>query len=176
MTMRENKVRPEVTTILSGGRGVPTIVVREPGWQQQAAAEREAQRRAETDAEVKRIERDREIREHSPRPRPGVVEQALADWKSEKWLRDCEEKRNAPAKAAADLAELEAWAASPEVQEYVASKADPPMRYGRPVSTAQLNYEAQQAAWQAKQSRPAGGGCGYCNTCRDGGPQWCLHG
>jgi hypothetical protein len=51
-----------------------------------------------------------------------------------------------------------------------------PTRWGRPVSKAQLNYEAQQADYQAKQASRAGRGCGYCNTCRDGGGQWCLYG
>jgi hypothetical protein len=86
----------EVTTILHGGPGVPTLIAREPGWEQQAAAEREAQRRAETAAEVKRIERERAIREATPRP-PLVptdpVAQVHAEWKRQKWLDDCAESR-----------------------------------------------------------------------------------
>jgi hypothetical protein len=88
--------RREVTTILHGGPGVPTLIAREPGWEQQAAAEREAQRRAETAAEVKRIERERAIREATPRP-PLVptdpVAQVHAEWKRQKWLDDCAESR-----------------------------------------------------------------------------------
>jgi hypothetical protein len=166
----------EVTTILPGGRGVPTIVVREPGWQQQAAAEREAQRRDETKAFLERMERERVIRENSPRP-PLVpadpVERVHAEWKRQKWLDECAESRDLPRRQA----ELEEWARKAELERAMAPPDPPqPTRYGRPVSKAQLAYEEQQAAWQAKQGRPAGGGCGYCNTCRDGAPQWCLRG
>jgi hypothetical protein len=167
----------EVTTILPGGRGVPTIVVREPGWEQQAAAEREAQRRAETDAEVKRIERERAIRESPFTPRPPLVPkdpvaQVYADWERQKWLDECAELRDVPRKQA----ELEEWARKVELERAMdPPDPPPPMRYGRPVSKAQLAYEEQQAAWQAKQARPAQG-CGYCNTCRAGGGQWCLNG
>jgi len=166
----------EVTTILPGARGVPTIVVREPGWEQQAAAERETQRRAETSAEVKRIERERAVRESTPRP-PLVpkdpVAQVHAEWKRQKWLDECAELRDVPRKQA----ELEEWARKAELERAMAPPdPPPPMRYGRPLSTVQLAYEEQQAAWQAKQARPPGGGCGYCNTCRAGGGQWCLYG
>jgi hypothetical protein len=165
----------EVTTIMSGGPGQPTIVVREPGWQQQAAAEREAQRRAETGAEVKRIERERVIRENSPRP-PLVptdpVARVHAEWERQKWLDECAESRDVPRKQA----ELEEWARKYELERAMAPSAPPePTRYGRPVSKAQLNYEAQQADYQAKQASRAGRGCGYCNTCRNGGGQWCLN-
>jgi hypothetical protein len=165
----------EVTTILPGGRGVPTIVVREPGWQQQAAAEREAQRRAETGAEVKRIRHERAVREYTLRP-PLVptdpVARVHAEWERQKWLDECAELRDVPRKQA----ELEEWARKVELERAMEPPdPPPPMRYGRPVSTAQLAYEEQQAAWQAKQARPAQG-CGYCNTCRAGGGQWCLYG
>ena len=164
----------EVTTILPGDRGVPTIVVREPGWQQQAAAEREAQRRAETGAEVKRIKRERVIRENSPRP-PLVptdpVARVHAEWERQKWLDECAESRDVPRKQA----ELEEWARKAKLERAMAPPDPPePTRYGRPVSKAQQAYEAAQAASQAKQARPAQG-CGYCNTCRNGGPQWCLN-
>jgi hypothetical protein len=167
----------EVTTIMSGGQGQPTIVVREPGWQQQAAAEREAQRRAEVDAEVKRIRRERAIRESPFSPRPPLVPadpvaQVHADWERQKWLDECAELRDVPRKQA----ELEEWARKVELERAMdPPDPPPPMRYGRPVSKAQLAYEEQQAAWQAKQARPAQG-CGYCNTCRAGGGQWCLNG
>jgi hypothetical protein len=165
----------EVTTILHGGPGVPTLIAREPGWEQQAAAEREAQRRAETAAEVKRIERERVIRENSPRP-PLVptdpVARVHAEWERQKWLDECAESRDVPRKQA----ELEEWARKYELERAMAPPAPPePTRYGRPVSKAQLNYEAQQADYQAKQASRAGRGCGYCNTCRNGGGQWCLN-
>ena len=88
----------EVTTIMSGGQGQPTIVIREPGWQQQAAAEREAQRRDETGAEVKRIERERAIRESPFSSRPPLVPedpvaQVHAEWERQKWLDECAESR-----------------------------------------------------------------------------------
>jgi hypothetical protein len=168
----------EVTTILPGGRGVPTIVVREPGWEQQAAAEREARRRAETGAEVKRIERERAIRESPFTPRPPLlptdpVAQVHAEWERQKWLDECAELRDVPRKQA----ELEEWARKVELERAMDSPdPPPPMRYGRPVSKAQLNYEAQQADYQAKQASHAGRGCGYCNTCRNGGGQFCLYG
>jgi hypothetical protein len=168
----------EVTTIMSGGQGQPTIVVREPGWQQQAAAEREAQRRAEVDAEVKRIRRERAIRESPFSPRPPLVPadpvaQVHADWERQKWLDECAELRDVPRKQA----ELEEWARKVELERAMEPPDPPePTRWGRPVSKAQLNYEAQQADYQAKQASRAGGGCGYCNTCRDGGGQWCLYG
>jgi hypothetical protein len=168
----------EVTTIMHGGGGQPTLIVREPGWEQQAAAEREAQRRAETGAEVKRIERERAVRESPFTPRPPLVPtdpvaQVHAEWERQKWLDECAELRDVPRKQA----ELEEWARKVELERAMAPPdPPPPMRYGRPVSTAQLNYEAQQAALQAKQARPPGGGCGYCNTCRNGGGQFCLYG
>jgi hypothetical protein len=178
---RETQVsepRREVTTILPGGRGVPTIVVREPGWQQQAVAEREAQRRAETAAEVKRIERERAIRESPFTPRPPLVPtdpvaQVHAEWERQKWLDECAELRDVPRKQA----ELEEWARKVELERAMAPPDPPePTRWGRPVSRAQLNYEAQQADYQTKQASRAGRGCGYCNTCRAGGGQWCLYG
>jgi hypothetical protein len=168
----------EVTTIMSGGQGQPTIVVREPGWQQQAAAEREAQRRAEIDAEVKRIRHERAIRESPFSPRPPLVPadpvaRVHAEWKRQKWLDECAELRDVPRKQA----ELEEWARKVKLQQMMEPPPPPPpMRYGRPVSTAQMNYEAQQADYQAKQASRAGRGCGYCNTCRDGGGQFCLYG
>jgi hypothetical protein len=168
----------EVTTILPGGRGQPTLVIREPGWEQQAAAEREAQRRAETAAEVKRIERERAIRESPFTPRPPLVPtdpvaQVHAEWEREKWFRECAELRDVPRKQA----ELEEWARKVELGRAMAPPdPPPPMRYGRPVSKAQLNYEAQQADYQAKQASHVGRGCGYCNTCRNGGGQFCLYG
>jgi hypothetical protein len=168
----------EVTTILPGGRGVPTVVVREPGWQQQAAAEREAQRRDETKAFIERIEREQAIRESAP-PRPLVpadpVEQVHADYAREKWLAECAESRKwTPEFTEAQLATEEVLLSAMRAQ--VPPDPPQPTRFGRPVSKAQLAYEAAQAAWQAKQARPPGGGCGYCNTCRDGHPEWCLRG
>jgi hypothetical protein len=170
--------RRETTTIMSGGPGVPTIVVREPGWQQQAAAEREAQRRAEIDAEVKRIRHERAIRESPFSPRPPLVPtdpvaRLEAEWERKRWLDECAESRDLPRRQA----ELEEWARQVELERMMAPPDPPePTRWGRPVSTAQLNYEAQLAAWQAKQARPPGGGCGYCNTCRRGGGRFCLYG
>jgi hypothetical protein len=177
---RETQVsepKRETTTIMSGSPGVPTIVVRELGWEQQAAAEREAQRRAETGAEVKRIERERAVRESPFTPRPPLVPadpvaRVHAEWERKKWLDECAELRDVPRKQA----ELEEWARKYELERAMAPPdPPPPTRYGRPVSTAQLAYEEQQATWQAKQARPAQG-CGYCNTCRAGGGQWCLNG
>jgi hypothetical protein len=163
------------TTIMHGGPGVPTIVVREPGWQQQAAAEREAQRRAEIDAEVKRIRHERAIRESPFSPRPPLVPtdpvaRLEAEWERKRWLDECAESRDLPRRQA----ELEEWARQVELERAMAPPE--PTRWGRPVSKAQLNYEAQQADYQAKQASRAGRGCGYCNTCRAGGGQFCLYG
>jgi hypothetical protein len=166
----------EVTTILSGSAAEGgTIIVREPGWEMQAAAEREAKRRDETKAFIERIERERAVRE-SPFSRPAPLDpvaQLQADWDRQKWLDECAESRDLPRRQA----ELEEWARRVELERAMAPPdLPPPTRYGRPLSTAQLAYEEQQAAWQAKQARLPGGGCGYCNTCRAGGGQWCLYG
>jgi hypothetical protein len=165
----------EITTRLPGGRGEPLILVREPGWQQQAEAEREAQRSAEIKAEVERIEREAFIRKTTP-PAPLVspdpVQRVHDDWAREKRLAEAAESRDAPRWQA----ELEEWAARVELERAMAPPEPPePTRYGRPVSKAQQAYEAAQLAWQVKQGRPAQG-CGYCNTCRDGGGQFCLFG
>jgi hypothetical protein len=94
-----SKPQHEVTTILPGSAGEGgTIIVREPGWEQQAAAEREAKARAETDAEVKRIERERAIRESPFTPRPPLVPtdpvaQLHAEAARRRWLDDCAESR-----------------------------------------------------------------------------------
>jgi hypothetical protein len=166
----------EITTILPGGYGAPPVLIREPGWQQQAEAEREAQRRAETDAEVARIKRDRDIRESPFSPRAPLVPEdpvarVYADAKRQKWLAECAEARDLPRKQA----ELEEWARKVEMERAMAPpEPPPPTRYGRPLSTAELNYERDQAAWQSGQASRAGRGCGYCNTCRDGGGQFCL--
>jgi hypothetical protein len=166
--------KAEITTILPGDRGIPPVVLREPGWQQQADAEREAQQRAETKAEVERIEREAAIRK-TARPAPLVsrdpVQRVHDDWRREKWLAAAAESRDLPRRQA----ELEEWARKVELERAMEPPAPPPpVRHGRPLSTAELNYEAAQADYQAKRARPPGGGCGYCNTCRDGGGQWCL--
>jgi hypothetical protein len=168
--------RHEVTTIMPGSAAEGgTIIVREPGWELRAAAERETQRRDETKAFLEQIERERAVRE-SPFSRPAPLDpvaQLQADWGRRKWLDECAESRDLLRRQA----ELEEWARKVELERAMAPPdPPPPTRYGRPVSKAQQLYEEQQAAWQAKQARPPGGGCGYCNTCRDGHPEWCLRG
>ncbi|HEV8279797.1 MAG TPA: hypothetical protein VGQ26_29470 [Streptosporangiaceae bacterium] len=134
----------EITTRLPGGRGEPMLIVRDHGvWEQQAAAEQEAQRRAEIDAEVKRIEQERAIRESPFSTRPPLVpedpvERVHAEWKRQKWLDECAELRDVPRRQA----ELEEWAAKVELERAM-EPPDPqePTRYGRPVSKAQQAYE-----------------------------------
>jgi hypothetical protein len=144
-----SKPQREVTTILPGGRGVPTIVVREPGWEQQAAAEREAQRRAETDAEVKRIERERAIRESPFTPRPPLVPkdpvaQVYADWERQKWLDECAELRDVPRKQA----ELEEWARKVELERAMA----PRTRRRR----CGMGGRCRRRSWRMRSSKPPG--------------------
>jgi len=118
--MPVSEPRREITTILPGSRGVPIVVLREPGWQQQAEAEREAQRRAEVDAEVKRIEREAFLRKHSRPARLSVVEQVYADAARQKWFDEVAESRDVPRKQA----ELEEWAARVELERVM----EPPVR------------------------------------------------
>jgi hypothetical protein len=127
--------RHEVTTILSGGRGAPTIVVREPGWQQQAAAEQEARQRAETKAFIDQLQHEAFIREHSPRPRLGPVEQVYADVAASKWLAECAEARDLPRKQA----ELEEWARKVELERV--------MNPGPPQPSAEEERRARDNAY-----------------------------
>jgi hypothetical protein len=135
---------PEVTTILSGGRGAPVIVVREPGWQQQAQAEQEARQRAETKAFIDQLQHEAFIREHSRRPPDDPVAQVHADAKRQRWLDECAEARKwTPERVEAMLDAQETliramMARSPE------PPPQPPMRYGRPLSPAEQAYEAAQ--------------------------------
>ena len=116
--------RHEITTRLPGGRGEPLLIVREPGWQQAAEAEREARQREETKAFIARIEREAYAREHSPRP-PVIpadpVERIHADFRRQQWLDDCAESRAWPER----LDALEEWAAKAETERLRQPPADP---------------------------------------------------
>src|SRR5207247_3047863 len=103
-------------------------------------------------------------------PRPSLAEQKRSLDRIEAEAR---ERRDGPGRVAAMLDAEEAIISAMLAQ--VPEPPPPPERYGRPLSTAELAYEEAQAAWRHKQARPAGGGCGYCQVCRDGGGQWCLN-
>jgi hypothetical protein len=140
-----SKPQHEITTILPGGRGAPAVVLREPGWQQQAEAEREAQRRAETDAEVKRIEREAFLRKVTPPARLSVVEQVYADMARKKWFDEVAESRDLPRKQA----ELEAWAARVELERVM----EPPARQPGAVEVRQARdnqYSNGLREWKSR--------------------------
>jgi hypothetical protein len=157
----------EPTTILSGGQGQPTIVVRDHGWRAQVEAEKRARQDEEIKATVAGIRRAGEVRKRAPRP--SLAE--LADgMRANAAL--AAERREAPERITRQLDATEAI-----VQAMAArtpAEPAPVMRRGRPVSPAQLAYEDAQLAHKMRQDRPAGGGCGYCSTCRGGHPEWCL--
>jgi hypothetical protein len=157
------------TTILPGERGEPVIIVRDhDGWAVQVAAAKRARADEEIAAKVAEIAADAAARAAAPPAFPGGREEAIAA------IHAVRARAEAPQKAADEVDVTQALIEA----EAAALPPDPPrpMRYGRPVSSAQLRYEADQAAWQAKQARPPGGGCGYCMVCRDGHPEWCLRG
>jgi hypothetical protein len=112
----------EPTTILSGGQGQPTIVIRDhDGWRAQVEAEKRRKAGEEIDAAVKRIERERAVRESAP-PRPLVpadpVERVHAEWKRQKWLADCAEARKwTPEFTEAQLATEEVLLSAMRAQE-----------------------------------------------------------
>lgn len=91
---RMNEPRYEPTTILSGGHGAPTVVVRDhDGWRAQVEAEKRRQQDEETKALLERIEHARAVRESTPRRALTPVEEVYEDHAREKWLAEAEEKR-----------------------------------------------------------------------------------
>ncbi len=159
----------EATTILPGAPGVPTIIVRDRGaWEAQVAAEKRAKADEQIRAAAADIQRGEQVRKYARRPSLAEQKRALDRIEAE-----YRHKREEPARAAAQLAELEAWAETAQA----ALPPDPPqpMRHGKPLSTAQLAYERDQLAWQSKQARQAmAAGCGTCAACRTGGVYPCL--
>src|SRR5258708_7069707 len=136
----------EITTILSGSRGAPTITVREPNWRGQAEAERGAQRRAGAKAEGARVERGADGRE--PASRPPLVPQepgarGYADAKRQQWLDECAEKGKwTPERVTAMLDAEETLLLAMRAQ--MPDPPPQPARYGRPLSPAEQAYEAAQ--------------------------------
>jgi hypothetical protein len=146
------------------------VITDRPGREAEIAAEK----RAQQDREIKTLLGQIEARKHAPPlPPPSAAEELLWRADAAAWVKKCQELKAAtPAAVAAELDTLETELAA--MRAAAPAAPEPVMRFGQPVSKAQLNYEAQQAAWQAKRARPAGGGCGHCMNCRDGGAQWCL--
>jgi hypothetical protein len=84
----------EPTTIMHGGPGVPTVIVRDhDGWRAQVEAEKRAKADAEIKAAVDDIRRGEEERKYAPPPPLDVVAQVHAEWKAQKWLDECAESR-----------------------------------------------------------------------------------
>jgi hypothetical protein len=99
------------TEILSGGRGVPTLVIRDhDGWRSQVDAERRAKVDEEIRAAVARIERDNAARAAAPPAFPGGREEALSAIAANMALH--EEKTGAPGRIAAELDATEALIAA----------------------------------------------------------------
>jgi hypothetical protein len=159
----------EITTRLPGGRGEPLLIVRDHGaWEQQVAEENRAKAAEETRAAVADIERGEQERKYARRP--SLAEQKRAMDRIEAEYR---RKREEPARAAAQLAALEAWAET--ARAALPPEPPQPVRYGKPLSPAEVAYEEQQAAWQSKQARQAmAAGCGTCMACRTGGVFPCV--
>jgi hypothetical protein len=159
----------EATTIMHGGPGVPTIIVRDhDGWVAQVAAEKRAKADAEVKAAVASIERGEHERKYAPRP--SLAE--LAD-SARAIAALAAERREEPRRVARQLDVTEALITA----GLAALPPDPPQptRHGKPLSTAQVAYEQAQAAWQAKQARQAmAAGCGTCAACRTGGVFPCV--
>jgi hypothetical protein len=163
--MREH----EITTRLPGGRGEPLLIVRDHGaWEQQVRDENRAKADEDIKAAVADIERGEQERKFARRPSLAEQKRSLDRIEAE-----YRRKREEPARAAAQLAALEAWAETAQAE----MPPDPPRptRYGQPVSEAQLAYERDQLAWQSKQARQAmAAGCGTCLACRTGGRFPCV--
>ena len=96
----------EATTILPGAPGVPTIIVRDRGaWEAQVAAEKRAKADEQIRAAAADIQRGEQVRKYARRPSLAEQKRALDRIEAE-----YRHKREEPARAAAQLAELEAWA------------------------------------------------------------------
>lgn len=131
----------EASTILGGSVAEGgTIVIRDhDAWRQQVADERRAKQDEQIRATLAEIERGQNAR--SLAPPPGREELAAAMRANAALYR---ERMEAPHRVARQLDVTEALLEA-------AKAAEPPdpaqlMRYGRPVSSAQLHYEAQQLA------------------------------
>jgi hypothetical protein len=159
----------EITTRLPGGRGAPLLIVRDHGaWEQQVAEENRAKAAEETRAAVAAIERAEQERKLAPRPSLAEQERSMRRIEAE-----YRRKREEPARAAAQLAALEAWAETAQAE--MPPTPPQPTRYGKPLSPAEVAYEEQQAAWQSKKARQAmAAGCGTCAACRTGGVYPCV--
>jgi hypothetical protein len=159
----------EITTRLPGGRGEPLLIVRDHGaWEAQVAAENRAKAEEETRAAVAGIQRAEEERKFARRPSLAEQERSMRRIEAE-----YRRKREEPARAAEQLAALEAWAETAQAE--MPPTPPQPTRYGKPLSPAEVAYEAQQLAWQSKQARQAmAAGCGTCAACRTGGGFPCV--
>ncbi len=149
----------EVTTIMPGDRGAPTLLIREPGWREQAAAEK----RRQADEEIKKllagIERDRASREHARPPRPpSAVEQVYADCAREDWLAGCRKAQEDELGLPRRQAELEEWARKAELELLRENKRSlaPDRARTQARRDAANAYSADLAEWMAA-NRPRPG-------------------
>jgi len=134
------------------------------------AVARAAERRAEQDAEIKRlvyqIQQGETVRRYAATiPVPELRDATRAN------VALLQQRREEAAEPFRDLAELERDV--PALLDLAKAAIPPqPTRYGRPLSPAEVAYEAAELeAMVAKQA--AHPGCGSCVPCRTGYP--CLH-
>jgi len=129
----------EITTILSGGRGEPAIVIRDHGaWEQQVRDEKRRQADEQIKAMVAEIERGEAERKHAPRASLAeLAESARAN------AALAAEAREAPGRVMAELAQTEAL-----VEGMRATMPPPPDAAGAAWEQAN-EYSHGLAAWMA---------------------------
>ena len=97
-------------TILSGGDGHPPLVIRDQDWRAQAAAEQREKQDEQIRAAVAGIERDANVRRTTARL--SAAELAECSTEAKGYVAAAHRQREEPARLSAQMAELEAWAAS----------------------------------------------------------------
>ena len=131
--------------IQPGGRGVPTLIISEPGWEVQAAAERRQAQLDEITAKVQEIREQEKARARMPLP-TRQEEAAAAAASAARWERRLEQEQRERERDAA----LFAWADSAEVQQQLAARRVDEPRAREQARKARDNaYSNAMSAWTA---------------------------
>jgi hypothetical protein len=132
--------------IQPGGRGVPALIISEPGWEVEAAAERRQARLDEVTATVQEIREQEKARARMPLP-TYQEEEAAAAASAARWERRREQEHRERERDAA----LFAWADSAEVQHQLAAwRADEPQAREQARKARDNAYSNAMAAWRGQ--------------------------
>jgi hypothetical protein len=131
--------------IQPGGRGEPTLIISEPGWEVEAAAERRQALLDEITAKVQEIREQEKARARMPLPtyqeEAAAAAASAATWERRRKQEQRERERDAA---------LFAWADSAEVQQQLAARrADEPQAREQARKARDNAYSNALSAWKS---------------------------